>query len=78
MFKFVWKDDQRKAPKKLNLEEIEIGYQIYKGWQHTPMDINKFKLIPNATYTIERTGGDAAASAIKVWTNSLGRVYKSE
>ncbi len=36
---FVWKDDQRKAPKKLNLEEIEIGYQIYKGWQHTPMEM---------------------------------------
>jgi hypothetical protein len=72
-----WDKTNSDPRSKLNLSAIPEGYEITSGWPQKVIPRDRFKLKANTKYTIERSGGDAGECTIEVFTDSTGRVYKS-
>lgn len=64
-----------RTPKELDLSNIPSGYRVMRGAN----DYEGYKYIfkPNSSYLIEKFGGGQTAFYLRVWTDSLGRVYKT-
>lgn len=69
-----WNDTMRTAPKTLNIDSIPVGFKITsKGLLRK----NKFQMIPNTKYTIEKWGSGVESFTIDIWTDSKGKVLKT-
>lgn len=64
-----------RTPNELNLSnipseyEVSQGGRVYKG--------KKYFFKPKSSYTIKKFGGGRSSFYLRVWTDSLGRVYKT-
>lgn len=64
-----------RVPNELDLSNIPSGYVITKGGRDYKG--RKYFFKPNSSYLIEKFGGGISEFYIRVWTDSLGRVYKT-
>jgi len=71
-----WNGDTNvKIPNELNLSNIPSGYIIRQGGRDYKG--RKYIFKPNSSYTIEKYGSGRAGFYLRVWTDSLGRVFKT-
>jgi hypothetical protein len=75
-FSLQWMQQER-APTVIRLSSIDPGYYISSGYAYT-IDNGSFGLQPQSMYTIEKSGGDAGAYRITVWTDQNGKVIKTD
>ncbi|GEM55542.1 hypothetical protein B0A58_00325 [Flavobacterium branchiophilum NBRC 15030 = ATCC 35035] len=69
-----WNNTTKSAPKSLKLNNIPKGYEVTtKGLLRK----NKFKIMPNTKYSIEKWGNGAESFTINIWTDSNGKVFKT-
>lgn len=64
-----------KIVKEISISEIPKTYKITKGG----IKINKseYRLSSNSVYLIEKSGGGKPSFYIRIWTDSLGKVFKT-
>jgi hypothetical protein len=73
-YNIEWKDDNRNAPKTVNLSQIDSGYVITLGYLHKKINNAAFKLKSQSKYEIDRVQGDATSYTLFVRTNNLGLI----
>ncbi|MCB0540376.1 MAG: hypothetical protein KDC55_12660 [Ignavibacteriae bacterium] len=76
-YKIEWKSEDNNFLKAVKINAIPEQYIISSGWQNKKVNNKQFKLSPNSYYTIERTQGDASSFGIKIKTDSIGLVEKT-
>ncbi|KAA5535579.1 hypothetical protein [Paenimyroides baculatum] len=64
-----------RIPNELDLSNIPSGYIIRQGGRN--YEGNKYFFKPNSSYTIKKFGGGKAGFYLRVWTDSLGKVFKT-
>ena len=64
-----------RAPNELDLSNIPSEYVVRQGGRNYKG--HKYFFKPNCSYMIEKFGGGRSSFYLRVWTDSLGRVYKT-
>ncbi|MFL5742596.1 MAG: hypothetical protein ACJ75B_20400 [Flavisolibacter sp.] len=76
-FRKMFCDSSIDLPSQVNLNKIESGYCVFKGWNNTQIATTELRLDPLSHYTIERVQGDASAYKIKVTTDVKGKIIQA-
>jgi hypothetical protein len=74
-YRFRWKGNGR-APIKMKLQAIPVGYDITKGTQERPILLHQFQLKSSQHYLVNRSQGDVEASQIEFWTDTQAHIIK--
>lgn len=64
-----------RIPNELDLSNIPLEYVVRQGGREYKG--HKYFFKPNCSYMIKKFGGGISEFIIRVWTDSLGRVYKT-
>lgn len=64
-----------RTPNELDLSNMPSEYEVSKGGR--VYKGHKYFFKPNCSYTIKKFGGGISEFIIRVWTDSLGKVYKT-
>lgn len=67
-----WEGDRHSTPLNFSFNKIPNEYHYFEGKSAT-----SFKFKPNCKYTLEKSGGGSPSFKIRVWTDSIGKVYKT-
>lgn len=74
-YSLIWEDTIKDVPCILNFNKLlPKEYEVKKNGLKI---IKSFKLEPNMEYTLVKSGYGKMTHMIKVWTNSIGKVYKT-
>lgn len=73
IFILIWKDRESEPPSEISINNIPSGYSLMDGLVAT----ERLKIKENSSYIIKKYGGGREPATIKIWTDSLGNVYKT-
>ncbi|SNR84334.1 hypothetical protein [Flavobacterium sp. ov086] len=68
----VWKGDPGLAPDEFSFINVNKDFHYFEG-----KSARDFKFKSNCKYTIENSGGGNPSFKIRIWTDSVGKVYKT-
>lgn len=68
----VWKGNLSLVPEEFSFININKDFHYFEG-----KSARDFKFKSNCKYTIEKSGGGNPSFKIRIWTDSMGKVYKT-
>lgn len=68
-------DSNEKIANCIKLNNIPNNYKVFIGGKY--LNQHDYKLKPNSSYTVEKYGSGTTSFLLRIWTDSLGRVFKT-